>query len=277
MKPPLPLAILVLFFCGAIYSLEAQNLVPNHDFEQYSQCPNGFGEVTTLSWFRPYGHNGTSDYYNSCAQQFVGVPKNVLGYQIDSGGNGYAGIIVHGFDWRGPYWKEYLEVELKESLSPNYMYKVAANVSVANNCRYAIDKFSMYLSKEVLVSTPWSSNANIKVAPQFSSSLPITDTARWVRFSFDYKGTNKERFLTIGNFLEDSLIDWVVINSSARFNYAYAYIDNISVCPYRTCFDDSIICKGDSIKYEVNIENSKYLWQDGSTDSCLTISQEGLY
>src|SRR5258705_6338420 len=93
--------LIVMFFtCGVC---EAQNLVPNGDFEQYSGCPSNYNQIDfALFWFNPcippygtaFGQSGSSDYFNACASIWqIDVPNNFDGYQPAHSGNGYAGLI----------------------------------------------------------------------------------------------------------------------------------------------------------------------------------------
>lgn len=51
------------------FSVGAQNLVPNGDFEDYTQCPDYVSQIDrAVGWFRPT--EGTSDYLHAC----LGVP-----------------------------------------------------------------------------------------------------------------------------------------------------------------------------------------------------------
>ena len=76
--------LIVMFFaCGVC---DAQNLVPNGDFEQYSGCPVVLGDFDSLLyWFNPclppYGgginQSGSPDYINVCNNSgIVDVPSN---------------------------------------------------------------------------------------------------------------------------------------------------------------------------------------------------------
>ena len=95
------LFIITLFLLSA--SLVAQdNLVPNHSFESYENCPDMFSRVLhpwdTLEivylkdWLSP--NYGSSDYYNACSpsDSTISVPQNIAGYIPSVKGNAYAGI-----------------------------------------------------------------------------------------------------------------------------------------------------------------------------------------
>lgn len=87
--------VLVTVWIGFAFSIHAQNLVPNPDFESYDNCPSniGGGFLHCIPWEN--GNNGTSDYFNACdVTGFVDVPSNVFGDQLAHSGDGYAGFFV---------------------------------------------------------------------------------------------------------------------------------------------------------------------------------------
>jgi len=66
-KLALILLVLVLSLCA-----EAQNLVPNPSFEQYSECPDGPGKIAfAYPWKSVVGG---CDYFHECAPIVVGIP-----------------------------------------------------------------------------------------------------------------------------------------------------------------------------------------------------------
>ena len=75
--------IVLIFTCGVC---EAQNLLPNGAFEQYSGCPDSVCQIdSALFWFSPTTGMGANNYlpsyYNQCSASWVGVPGNVFGTQ----------------------------------------------------------------------------------------------------------------------------------------------------------------------------------------------------
>ena len=104
-------------------SINAQNLVPNGDFEQYSVCPTQVGQINkAISWMNPIGATGsTPDYFNQCATNpSIDVPSNVFGFQFAHSGIGYCGFVV----WQVNYnnFREYVETSLISPLVANECY-----------------------------------------------------------------------------------------------------------------------------------------------------------
>ena len=79
---------------------DAQNLVSNGDFEQFTTCPSALDQISVATGWSTY--LGTCDYYNACNEDTTGVPWNWFGYQPASSGVGYAGIYCFSDDDGNP-------------------------------------------------------------------------------------------------------------------------------------------------------------------------------
>jgi hypothetical protein len=68
---------LVLTLFLSVYSrINAQNLVPNPSFEEYSICPDGTSQIDRATHWMPFRH--TPDYHNACDEsEIVGVPNSI--------------------------------------------------------------------------------------------------------------------------------------------------------------------------------------------------------
>ena len=124
-KLPPQVLILLIF----TVTVNAQNLVPNPSFENYSFCPNAPSEIYLLdNWTNPA--NTTPDFFNSCyvGPPFPGqgVPNNGIGYQPARTGEGYVGMVVHG---TGSTVREYLQVLLPQPLIAGECYYVEMHIS----------------------------------------------------------------------------------------------------------------------------------------------------
>lgn len=133
---------------------QAQNLVPNGDFEQYNKCPSQLSGTSTTdgiahspgytnfptvrNWVRPLEYS-TPDYFNTCAPAYsatsaagnISVPRNLFGYQQPHSGNGYAG--VYTFYSQTPIppndYREPLSVRLGQPMMKDSQYCVSFFVS----------------------------------------------------------------------------------------------------------------------------------------------------
>ena len=231
MKKTTSILVFFLFHCFITFS---QNLVPNHSFENISQCPTGYNQIFLATpWFQPCIHLGnttnssSSDVFDTCSNYMVsGIPTNNAGFQYAMyGGHGYAGIILHADTLN---YREYLEVQLDSALIVNKKYDVRFYVSLVFFTT-AISNCGAYFSVDSLLDT-----TNLKainyVTPQIENQSTnfLNDTANWMLVSGSFIASGGERFMTIGNFDLPSNTNVQNLNLY-NGNIAYYFIDDVSV------------------------------------------------
>ena len=210
----------MLLMCRVCYG---QNFVNNGDFEQYTSCPSGSGQIDLALFWTNSSLYGTPDYYNQCSTQpWVGVPSNIGGgYQFAHSGDAYAGIFLMQL----PYLdvREYLQVELSSSLISEVLYHFEMYVNLCNLSSFAIEDIGIYFS-DTNDFQPFS------VMPQIiNSSGFISDTLNWTLISGDYIANGGETYLTIGNFKNDSNTDTTFIGQNSSQLLSYIYVDDVSL------------------------------------------------
>jgi hypothetical protein len=85
------------FLLIPIMPLQAQNLVPNGDFEEYFGCPSMVGQIDSCKyWTHPANLVAGADYFNRCST-FIGVdvPINKNGIQEPRSGDAYCGMAIY--------------------------------------------------------------------------------------------------------------------------------------------------------------------------------------
>jgi hypothetical protein len=207
----------------------AQNLVPNGDFEVHSACPSDVAQLNlALPWLTPT--IGTSDYFNQCATNpNVRVPYNTAGYQMAHSGDGYAGIILfYQYIGQGYNYREYLQVQLTSVLINNTSYHFEMYVSLAEINYFSVSDIGIYFS-DTLISNP--SDSPLPFTPQINNTTgQLVDSINWILVSGNYVAHGGEQYLIIGNFKNDSLTDTLIVNPifpAARF--AYYFVDDITL------------------------------------------------
>ncbi len=234
----------LLFFISFCCETKGQtNLVYNGDFEIYTSCPltesggsQPIKEITKCSGW-DIATWGTSDYFNSCSNNFtyqpVGVPQNLVGYQNAYSGVGYTGgfFYLMGYPTSGHY-REYVQGSLVNTLEAGKKYNFSLQLSLANSSALAIKNIGIVFSNSKIQQlSSWKPLTNIPNIT-FTSPTFYTDSLNWVMLSGSYTANGNENYLTIGNFTDSLLTDTIrllPIDSDAPNFSSYYYIDDVKL------------------------------------------------
>ena len=208
----------------------AQNIVPNGSFEDKISCPTSSSQFNLVNyWFEPY--LCSVDYFSSCGTGGSDVPNNYIGFQYAQDGNSYIGSVVYSTIFSNV--REFAEIKLLSSLIQGEKYCISFYASLTYDelygLNYAINTLGCLLTLDSFLLD--SCNQEIFLLPQIENTQGIiADTANWVLISGEFVANGGERFLTIGNFRNDSNTSVVQIDSTAPNSYySYYYIDDVSV------------------------------------------------
>lgn len=235
--------VLLSFVCLSAY---AQNLVPNHSFENAWSCPEDYQGYAVKNpfpgWINP--NNGTPDQVHACSQQRAGVPENFAGYMYPYDGNGYAGIILREkFDdslkvYRGVS-REYIQTKLESPLEKDKLYCVKFYYVNAKKSMFSVNALGITLTLNQISSR----HADLIIQqPQVKNSPDhmMTEMDDWVEFCGYYRAGGGEQYLTIGNFMDNVSTQYVLNNneySDSAFFYAYYLIDDVHVFEIGDAFE----------------------------------------
>jgi hypothetical protein len=203
------------------------NLVPNGSFEEYTACPNTISQIhLVISWINPTA--ASPDYYNACGSG-SSVPQNGTGFQEAHSGNAYVG----GFTYGGHIehnLREYIQAELNEPITREVPYIVSFWVSLGDQFRFSVNTLGAYFSQEQIFRNDLS---RFEYVPQVlnTSDNPLTDKVNWMLVTDTFiSSAGGEKFITIGNFNDDSESDTMTISTEDGQLYkSYYLIDDVSV------------------------------------------------
>ena len=223
----------ILFFIISI-PLFSQNLVKNPSFENTKRCAEIIGtfDRNVTNWTSPTF--GTTDLFNSCAKDQVGIPNNYNGLQQAKNGNNYAGFYLHSDD----NYREYVQVELSKKLEKGKKYKVAFFVSLAENSDFAIKNIDYLLSASELNTSIFREMSERQLKKYNVSDFKIytiendryyDNKSSWTMISTEFTAQGNEKYLTIGNFLKNSKTEKLLVSNKNRNNMSYYYIDLVSL------------------------------------------------
>jgi hypothetical protein len=207
----------------------AQELVPNGSFEDVLQCPNGPSQLAgTAFWFDPTGNlTGTPDFFHACGSGTHTAPANFLGFQEPAEGDGYAGIFLYEGSQVLANWREYVQVELLETMVQDRCYHVRVKANLSDNSSRTTNALGLrFYPEAVFLPNPFAPGDEPHLELPAGTFLNTTD---WTLLEGDYLAAGGERFLMIGNYRDNA--NTTVQQLSTNGNFAYAFIDAISVVP----------------------------------------------
>lgn len=224
----------LLVLCGSL--LQAQNLVINPDFEDYSMLPDNQSQWDRCNnWFNPAGnvnslYYANPDYFHSNGSGSVQLP-NVPPAQIQPY-SGQAIMAILTYHASATDAREYLMNQLSAPMIVGQNYEVILHVSNGDSGHgyvYGTDNLGVHFSVDQL---PNQTNYTyIDRTPQayVDSNLWINE---WTELKFIIQADSAYEYLTIGNFFPDSQTDvQQIINGPAPFQGAYYFLDDIIVQP----------------------------------------------
>ncbi|MEO5641766.1 MAG: hypothetical protein ABIQ40_01180 [Bacteroidia bacterium] len=266
-------AFWILLSCFCVQANGQINLVPNPSFEFFTSCPTTGAQIQLATpWVDPDAQS--SDYFHTCNVGSVGVPQNICGYEVAQDGLGYAGLCSYLSNQFIQNYREFIEVALTDTLRSGKKYCVTFYVSLADSSEYAVSNISAYFS-------PNGGGTNIpnylNYNPQINnpSSNVINDITGWTKISGTFLAVGNEKYITIGNFNDDTTTNIMLVNPSAPYAFSYLYVDNVSVYELADCIagTSSQICPGDSVQLGIApVAGVTYSWQPtvGLSDSIIS-------
>ena len=223
-------SLLVIIFSYQSTSY-AQNLVPNGDFESFSECPDDHSQIERANGWLPY--RGSPDYFNACdVSQLVGTPLNIShGFQYPLSGDGYGGLIGMAYNNS----REIMGTELSEPLAIGTEYYVEFYWSRTFGGVYHAncDCASSHLGA-LFTTQPYHSISNPIPTTNYAHIYdPIlhADSANWVKISGWFTADSAYTHLAIGDFfeLDSNIVAYYNGTSETLFLNTYYYIDDVCV------------------------------------------------
>jgi OOP family OmpA-OmpF porin len=209
--------ILLLFGIYFSFFLKSQNMISNGGFEKHLDCPFSYTKIhekipSLLGWIQ-YG-DVTPDYFNSCSE-YVGIPKNFLGFQKAYHGNAYAGFI--SYEKGHSKYRELIGCKLTKKLKRNELYYIQFQVSLADKNNIGTNHIHAYLN---------SGNIGLRKINNLTDSVIIQDTSSWVTIKSFFYSNGNEEYIYIGNLENKDSIKFSC-KWNKKLKYSYYYLDNV--------------------------------------------------
>lgn len=171
----------------------------------------------------PGQHTFAGDTYAYAGEKFVGV----FAYYIQGGQqNG----------------REYIHQELNQKLKAGHTYTIGITIKYGGRSKYVVDRFGLFISDTAIGPTNTAPLHDIiSVTPQLEMTVPIGDSTNWTVLSMNYTALGGEKYITIGNFTPDNLLDisinpMFLASDSTTFvgTGSYMFIDSVFIVDHDT-------------------------------------------
>jgi OmpA-OmpF porin, OOP family len=217
-------ALLLLFLLFIVSTVHSQNLIPNSDFETFTNCPSTFGSLPNATgWISP--NTATPDYFNTCGTFGWGVPLNEMGWQQPHSGDGYVGLVIKS---SGIILEErdYMQCQLLSPLSIGNTYTLTFFMSLSDfQSQFSSSSFGALFST---VPVEKNDDFNLLQTPQMLND-PLnfpSDKVNWEMITMSFVADSSYQYMTIGNFNNDANTATMPA-AGGNWPRAYYYFDDI--------------------------------------------------
>ena len=202
-----------------------ENIIPTYQTYNLS-------EINT-TWFSSWRSPDIFSFNNATASS--GVPINFAGNQLPFKDISYAGFITYTRGITGSPIREWLGISLPSNLTPNSYYCFKAYISLADTFNFATGNIGIYFSTDSIYMELPPQSTPLPTDYSYVVSTPVNQIflnhSGWTEINLLYQAKGDERYMYIGNFSPDSLIDYQYVSSDPDSTYgqAYYYIDEVTL------------------------------------------------
>ncbi len=225
------LITLVITVIGVIPSSvlsQELNLIPNNSFEAYDGVPIGwFYNGNQFSRLVKYWKSPTMASPDAFGPGVMVPPhwkKKGFGVINATHGSSFIGLTLYGCSNGKPHCREYVQIQLIDSLVPGQKYRLEMDVAHLENALH-VNNLSIYFSREAFCEK---TDGLIEKRPQLTwNEILIPKKDYWLKLSKDFIADSTYNYITIGNYYSDDQSE--IDRENALYEYAYYYIDNVSL------------------------------------------------
>lgn len=205
------------------------NLIKNGDFEDYSSCPTGNGQMSKANnWYQGTTSGGSSDYFNTCGHMNTG--GGITPPLPFPGGVGCAGVYTNytstagAQGWNG-YYKEEFAQKLDFCAGQKYTLSLYCAKPATGSYTNLQGNVSFKIGNAAILPTA-AFNAVTRCETNFIEATNVNGTlitAAWQQFTRTFTATqNANAFIVAGNCLGPYTAT------------GYAFVDDMKLIPVDT-------------------------------------------
>lgn len=202
------------------FAVNAQNLIPNGDFEKHKHFFS-FRSLGSLStWYKP--NHATPDYLYSGIIDKRFADNYCVGL----------GLVINKDYYFGKYSHvEYVQIKLSEKLKANKIYCLSANLYLEKKYEYLAPYLNISLTPKAITAkkdNQMFENVTYYNLDYADDSL-MHDKKNWIYVCKTIQAKGNEKYFTIGYFDTTMKLTSIVKKHKSPFLATYYYVDNISL------------------------------------------------
>lgn len=219
--------VILLSYHHILCQPKEENLIPNPGFEEYSGTPLGWfftgKDFTRVMKYWESPTAASPDVYGPRVRVPAMWQERGFGKTDAHGGESCIGITVYGCEGGKPHCREYIQIQMTESLVPGQRYLFEFWYKpLPRSLR--IDRVGAFFSEDRISSL---TDEVLNFAPQCASSALLDPRGlQWEKFAAEFVAEETSNYLIIGNFWSDELTNTRQPNSNA-LNFGYLYLDDV--------------------------------------------------
>ena len=257
-----------LIIATASLSLQGQNnLVPNHSFEDISDCDLQFGDIPKAPpWQIVPEPENSPDLYHYCSTSGFYVPPAGCGSIQPKEGEGMIGLAQN----IPP--EERVYVRLTDTLPWQTDIYVAFSTASRGKCGIP-PVYTCHANMQCLAFSDFAFQ-DLEVVLQPDSI--ITESEQWTTLRTCYRANGTEDFVLLGNYRDffDIRMDCDTIVDE---NFSYNYFDEIIVAPFDVVPDTIVICHDEVVTLDASFYDLPISWSDGQQGAMRDFDRGGRF
>lgn len=241
------------------------NLVPNHSFEDLTDCDLNFGDVPKAVPWQIVDPINSPDVYNYCSTSGFYVPPAGC-QQIDAkDGEGFMGQ-AHLIAWAD----EDVYVRLTDTLPWQTDIYVAFSTAPTEKCGFPPVDLCYSNAQSLAFSDFAFQDLSVVLKPD----TIITNTKEWTTMRTCYRANGTEDYVLIGDYRTGATtrLDCDTINDQ---NYTYHYVDEVIVSPFDVVPDTMILCGDEVGQLDATFYDLPISWSDGMQGAVREVDRAG--
>jgi len=209
---------------------QAQNLVLDGSFEDTVFCPMWHTANTNLN-LTHWKYTGLMSgfTFNTCNTGAQSIPQNAWGYEPAHSGNGYIGICTYKF-YRPAIG------HLSQTLEAGKRYRISLYVSLCDSVIFACNNFQVYFSDTIPVGFLPNGDPYLVFTHPVNANFhqDLKSKVGWTKLDTTFIATGNERWITLGNFLNDAQSDGYYVGGNLP----------VTCCSYTDQSGSFFMCRG---------------------------------